>query len=140
VADRVLLGGTAAGAALVLTEPLSMWGGLDPASGRIVDRRHPQVGVTVTGRVLVMPAGRGSSSAASVLAEAIRLGTAPAALVLAEPDGILLAGALVAEELYGITCPIVVVSAASYDSIRDGAGLVVGPDGVRHNGSGTRTP
>ena len=58
-----------------------------------------------------MPCGRGSSSSSTVLAEAIRLGTAPAAIVLSEPDPILVIGALVAQRLYARTCPIVVVSA-----------------------------
>jgi uncharacterized protein len=57
----------------------------------------------------VMPSGRGSSSSSSVLAEAIRLGTAPLAILLAEPDNILVLGALVAGYLYDRTCPIVVL-------------------------------
>lgn len=131
MADRVLLAGEARGAALVLDEPLSMWGGLDPATGVIIDRRHPQAGETVTGRILVMPSGRGSSSAASVLAEAIRLGTAPAAIVLAEPDGILLVGALVAEEMYGLTCPIVVADPDTYSSLAAGTELAITAEGLR---------
>lgn len=130
MADRVLLGGTGAGAALVLDEPLSMWGGLDPISGRIIDRRHPQVGEVVTGRILVMPSGRGSSSAASVIAEAIRLGTAPAAIVLLHPDDIILVGAVVAEELYGLTCPVVVIDRVRFDTIATGDHLTVSADGL----------
>jgi uncharacterized protein len=106
---RALVTGGARGPALVLDEPLSFWGGLDPATGEIVDRRHPQCGSNVTGRVLVMASGRGSSSSSSVLAEAIRAGTAPAGVVLREPDGIVALGAIVAEELYGRTMPVVVV-------------------------------
>lgn len=87
---------------LVLTEPLSFWGGVDPLTGVIIDVRHPQVGEVVSGRVLMMPAGRGSSSSASVLAEMIRLGTAPLRMVLDQPDPILMLGAWVAEELYGV--------------------------------------
>lgn len=130
MADRVLLGGSARGRALVLDEPLSMWGGLDPETGLVIDRRHPQAGETLTGVVLVLPAGRGSSSAASVLAEAIRRGTAPAALVLAEPDDILLVGALVAEELYGITCPVVVADGAAYRAIRTGDTIALDEHGI----------
>lgn len=118
----------------MLDEPLSMWGGLDPHSGRIIDRRHPQVGETVTGRILVMPTGRGSSSAASVIAEAIRLRTAPAAIVMAHPDDILLVGAVVAEELYGITCPVVVVDRIRFAAIATGDVLTVGPDGLGEDG------
>ena len=101
----VLVAGVAAGPVLVLEEPLSFWGGLDPASGAIIDRRHPQVGRIVTGAVLLMPHGRGSSSSSAVLAEAIRLGTAPAAIVMRETDPIVMLGSLVAADLYGIPAP-----------------------------------
>ena len=106
---RALVAGTATGRALVLDEPLSFWGGVDPATGEVIDVRHPQYGANVTGRILVMPSGRGSSSSSSVLAEAIRAGTAPAAIVLREADPILPLGAIVARELYGASVPIVVV-------------------------------
>lgn len=96
---------------MVLSAPISFWGGVDAATGLIIDRRHPQFGGSVAGRVLVMPHGKGSSSASSVLAECLRLGTGPCAIVLDHSDEILLAGALVARELYGVTCPIVVVPA-----------------------------
>jgi uncharacterized protein len=93
---RALVAGEAAGPALVLEAPLSLWGGMDPRAGRLSDHHHPQLGAVITGQVLVMPSGRGSSSSSSVLAEAIRLGTAPLAILLAEPDEILVLGALVA--------------------------------------------
>lgn len=107
---RTLVAGQAKGPALVLDEPLSFWGGVDPATGDIVDVHHPQRDANVAGRVLVMPSGRGSSSSSSVLAEAIRAGTAPVAIVLLEPDPILALGAIVARELYGRTIPVVVVA------------------------------
>ena len=93
----------------MLAEPLSLWGGLDPETGEIIDRRHPQSGQIVTGRVLLMPRGRGSSSASSILLEAVKAGTAPAAIVLAENDPMLALGAVVARELYGDALPVVVV-------------------------------
>lgn len=130
MADRMLLAGAATGTALVLDEPLSMWGGLDPETGEIIDRRHPQSGVLATGRVLVMPSGRGSSSSSSVLAEAIRLGTAPVAVVLAEPDDIVLLGALVAEELYGITCPVVVAEPGTYSRLHTGLQVSITLTGI----------
>jgi predicted aconitase with swiveling domain len=92
----------------VLGEPLSLWGGIDVETGRIVDRSHPDRGACVSGTILVMPGGRGSSSSSSVLAEALRRGTGPAAIVLAAPDPILTVGAIVAASLYGLHCPIVV--------------------------------
>ena len=109
--------GAAEGIALVLAEPLSFWGGIDPATGRVIDRTHPDLVARVTGTILVMTGGRGSSSSSSVLAEALRRGTGPAGIVLAVPDPILTVGALVAESLYGIHCPIVV---AEIDGIGSG--------------------
>jgi uncharacterized protein len=117
---QVLVEGSATGQALVLQEPLSFWGGLDPATGKIVEIGHPQRGKVVTGTILVLPSGRGSSSSSTVLVEAIRTGTAPAGIVLGEADEIIVIGALVATELYGVTIPVVVASPASYAAIRDG--------------------
>ena len=118
LSGRTVVPGVGRGRALVFDEPLSFWGGIDPATGTIVDRRHPQAGRVVAGRVLVMPSGRGSSSSSSVLAEAVRAGTAPAAIVLLVPDPVLALGAIVAGELYGRTLPVVVLEAAAYASIR----------------------
>lgn len=114
MANRVLVAGEAVGEVLVMHEPLSFWGGLDAATGEVIDRRHPQSGLVVTGKVLLMPAGRGSSSGSSVFAESIRLGTAPVAVVMLKPDEIVTLGAVVAEELYGLTVPVIVVAEDTY--------------------------
>ena len=118
------------GRALVLDDGLSLWGGMDPASGKVIDGHHPQLGASLTGRIVVMPSGRGSSSSASVLAEAVRAKTAPAAIVLAEPDLILAIGAAVAEELYGVRIPILVVPPDELAAIPDGVTLRIDTDGV----------
>jgi uncharacterized protein len=98
-ADILVPGEGGAGEALVLTAPISFWGGLDPKLGRIIDVRHPQCGDTVGGKVLFVPATVGSSSASAVLMELVHNGHAPAALVLHEPDAILLLGLIVAREM-----------------------------------------
>ncbi len=126
---RVLAAGTATARALVLREPLSLWGGMDPGSGELIDAHHSQRGASLVGRVLVMAAVRGSSSASSVLAEAVRAGCAPAAILLGETDLILAVGAAVAEELYGVRLPVVVLPPAELAQIRDDALLRVDEDG-----------
>ncbi len=105
-----MVAGEASGEVLRLDEPLSFWGGLDPTTGRIIDRRHPQVGESVADRVLVMPSGKGSSGGSSVLCEAVRAGTGPRAVLMAEPDEIIALGAVVADELYGRLVPVVVLA------------------------------
>jgi predicted aconitase with swiveling domain len=117
--------GRGRGELLVLDAPLSFWGGVEPASGAIIDVRHPQVGRGVGGRVLALPSGRGSSSSSTVLAECLRLGTGPAALVLLEQDVILALGAIVADELYGLACPVVRVDSADWPRLTTGAWAVV---------------
>lgn len=107
---RQLVSGVASGPLVVLEQGLSFWGGFDPVAGVVVDRSHPQVGVSLSGKVVFIPHGRGSSSSSSVLAEAMRLGTAPVGIVLGEPDSILVIGSLVARWLYGVACPIYVGS------------------------------
>ena len=115
-AGQASVAGAAEGRALVLTEPLSFWGGVDVATGRIIDHSHPALGQCVTGTILVMPGGRGSSSSSSVLAEAIRRGTAPAALLLGRADPILTVGAIVARSLYGLECPVIVCDVDGIES------------------------
>lgn len=127
---RVLVPGTARGRLLVLTEPLSRWGGLDPETGAIIDRRHPACGRNVSGRILVLPAGRGSSSASSILLEAVRLGTAPLAILTAEPDPILALGSAVAREMYDAAPAVVVVQPPAYHRLQEGMNAHLQEDGT----------
>jgi len=117
---EILVPGEAAGTVVRLDAPLSFWGGLDPATGTIIDQRHPQLDVNLTGHILAMEYGRGSSSSTGVLAEAIRLDTAPSGIIIAEPDLIVMLGALVANELYSKQCPVVVVDRATFETLVTG--------------------
>ena len=108
VKGEVLVAGHGgAGQALVLSAPISFWGGVEAATGRIADVRHPQCGETIAGRVLFLPGTIGSSSASAVLLELVHNDHAPAALVLHEPDAILLLGLIVAREM-GWDTPVAV--------------------------------
>ncbi|MFN2181121.1 MAG: aconitase X swivel domain-containing protein [Candidatus Promineifilaceae bacterium] len=126
---HILVGGKAEGEALVLPEALSFWGGLDPQTGDIIDQRHPSLGENVRGRILVLPIGRGSSSASSILLEAVRVGTAPAAIITAETDAILALGAAVAREMYAKSPPVVVLEKPAYDQIRSGMWVSLSENG-----------
>ena len=130
LSGRVLAPGTASAEALVLDQPLSLWGGLDPATGVVIERRHPQLGASVTGRVLVMAEARGSSSSSSVLAEAARAGVAPAAILLGTPDLILAVGAAVADELYRVQIPILVLHRADLAQLRSGDRVAITEGGA----------
>ncbi len=127
---RSIIAGSAEGVAVVSSQLISFWGGLDPQTGKIIDKRHELCGETITGKVFVFPGGKGSSTASAVLLESIRLGTAPAAIINAHVDPILALGAIVAEELYHKTVPVVVLSQEDYTAITDGDCLVIKPDGT----------
>ena len=118
---HVLAAGRGGGPAFV-TDPVSFWGGVSADDGSIIDIHHRDHGRSLAGTVLVMPVGRGSSSASAVLAETLRLGVGPTAIVLASPDVILAAGSVVARELYGIECPIVELDPTSFDAVAACAG------------------
>jgi uncharacterized protein len=118
-----LVRGAASGPILRLDEPLSFWGGLDSATGTIIDRLHPQRGACVAGRILMMPTGRGSSSGSATLAEAVRLRKGPAAILMLERDAIVVVGAMVAAELYGLACPVALANEQDWEALAAAASL-----------------
>lgn len=125
-----LVPGGASGPVISLDEPLSFWGGFDPETGRVIDRRHPQLGRSLTGAILFMPTGRGSSSSSNVVAEAIRLHTAPAAVLMSGADSIIALGAMVAEELYGLTMPVATIGRDEAEVLCGWINARLEPDGT----------
>ena len=127
---KPVVAGSAEGTAIVSKQPISFWGGVNPRTGEITDRRHERSGAIVTGKVFVFPQGKGSSTASATLMESIRAGTAPAAIINLKVDPILALGAIVADELYHKTVPIVVLSREDFDAIQEGDHVVVELDGT----------
>ena len=76
--------------------PLSFLGGVDPATGVVIDDDHPLRGRSIAGRVLAFPHGKGSTVGSYVLYGLARNGVAPAAIINAEAETIIAAGALIA--------------------------------------------
>ena len=129
ITAQSLVAGVARGMVQKL-EPLSFWGGFDSTTGCVTEPSHPQFGMCLSQKIVVMESGRGSSSSSSVLAEAIRLGTAPAAFLLLEVDTILATGALVAAELYQLDCPIMVLTAPAWARLETGMQVRLETDAV----------
>ena len=123
VCAEALCPGDASGDILWLDEPLSFWGGTDLGTGVITDVHHPQRGVSLAGRVVVMRASRGSSSSSSVLAEQIRAEVAPAAILLGSRDTIVMLGALAAAEIYGIRLPILLLEESALAGLPRGGAV-----------------
>lgn len=97
--DALVPGTPAAATVMALSAPISFWGGVHPATAEIIDARHPDRGRCIAGTILILPGTIGSSSASSVLLELIRIGKAPAAILMPEPDAILLVALSVAREM-----------------------------------------
>ncbi len=125
-----LVPGRAEAEILGSSEPLSFWGGYDAATGTIIDRRHALSGRNAAGRILVIPSTRGSSTTTAILLEAIRQGTAPAAILTSGPDRFLALAAIVAEELYGRSLPVVALDPADFEKVRAAEVATVADDGT----------
>lgn len=126
---KVVVAGSAEGAALVSKEPLSFWGGVSPHTGEIIDRRHERSGANVSGRIFVFPQGKGSSTSSATLMESIKTGVAPAAIINLKVDPILALGSIVSDELYNKTLPIVVLDEQDFYSIKEDDLITIEPKG-----------
>ena len=125
-----LVPGQASGTALVSREPLSFWGGYDHRTGEIIDRRHPLAGQNAAGRVLVLPYARGSSTTTAVLLEALRAGTAPAAILTTGAETFFALAAIVADEMYRRSFPVVIVQETDAVALQTGMHLRIDLDGT----------
>ena len=133
-AEILVPGEGGSGQGLVFSAPISFWGGVDPKTGRVADVRHLQHGASIAGTVLFLPGTIGSSSASAVLLELVHAGHAPAAIVLHEPDAILLLGLIVAREM-GWPTPVAVRLDVGQHSLFDGHSVSVGADGSIDGGN-----
>jgi len=130
IAGRPIVAGFAEGEALVTTDALSFWGGYDFHTGEIIDRHHPLAGVRATGRILAVPYSKGSSTTTAVLLEAVRAGTAPAAILTTGVDSFFALASIVAGVMYDKSFAVVALDAADFASLVTGTRLVVERSGI----------
>ena len=127
---RSIIPGIASGVILRSREPISLWGGVDPETGRIVDPHHDRCGESIVGRVFVFPSEKGSSTGSAVLLELVRRNLAPAALIVGSFPPVIALGSIIAEGLYGRSVPIVVLSDNTIDALAEGIPVAVDEDGT----------
>lgn len=132
IAGRVVVPGEAEGEALVTNEALSFWGGFDFTTGTIIDRHHPLAGLRAAGRILAVPFSKGSSTTTAVLLEAVRAGTAPAAIVTTGVDAFFALASIVAGTMYGRSFPVIALDAPAFARLTSGAHLRIQRDGTIH--------
>jgi Cys-tRNA(Pro)/Cys-tRNA(Cys) deacylase len=126
---KVVIPGEARGTALVSREPLSFWGGYDWQTGEIIDRRHELSGSHASGAILAIPFTRGSSTTTAVLLEAIRAGTAPAAILTTGVDFFFSLASVVADELYSSILPLIALDEQDFKLLQTGDEIHVTMDG-----------
>jgi predicted aconitase with swiveling domain len=120
---RVLVAGSASGQILHLEADLSFWGAIDPLTGRVIDRRHPQYEKVIDGKILLLRRSIGSSSGSAILLETLYRTCGPAGIVLSEPDQILTLGAVVAREMGYSSIPVVQLDSALFEEISGQASI-----------------
>jgi predicted aconitase with swiveling domain len=125
IAGRAVVEGEAEGEALVTNEALSFWGGYDFHTGEIIDKHHPLAGVRAAGRILAVPFSKGSSTTTAVLLEAVRAGTAPAAIITTGVDSFFALASIVADVMYAKSFPVIALEPNDFAMLRTGMHVTI---------------
>ncbi|MEW6748709.1 MAG: DUF126 domain-containing protein [Candidatus Micrarchaeota archaeon] len=92
---RAISKGVVEGEALISREPIGFLGGVDPATGEVIEKGHPLEGKNVAGKVLVFPNGKGSTVGSYVMLQLAKNGKAPAAIINVSAEPIIAVGAII---------------------------------------------
>ncbi|MCK5258605.1 MAG: DUF126 domain-containing protein [Thermoplasmatales archaeon] len=117
---RMISPGTAKGVAIVSTEPIGFYGGIDIKTGIVIEKDHPLEGKSVKDKILVFPCGKGSTVGSYVIYGIKKNGVAPAGIVNKETETIVATGAILA----GIPC----VDQIDIEKIQDGDTVLLDAD------------
>ena len=129
ITARPIVAGDAEGVALVSDDAISFWGGYDFKTGTIIDVHHSLNGVSAAGRILAVPFSKGSSTTTAVLLEAVRAGTAPAAILTTGVDAFFALASIVAGMMYGTAFPVLALEPADFGHLSTGMRLTITADG-----------
>ena len=130
IVGRAVVQGAAQGEALVTNEALSFWGGYDFHTGEIIDKHHPLAGVCAAGRILAVPFSKGSSTTTAVLLEAVRAGTAPAAIITTGVDSFFALASIVADVMYAKSFPVIALEPSDFAMLRTGMRVTIDRSGL----------
>lgn len=92
---RSISRGKASGEALLSSAPIGFLGGVDPATGRVMEKGHPLEGKNIAGKVLVFPNGKGSTVGSYVMLQLAKNKKAPAAIINVSAEPIIAVGAII---------------------------------------------
>ena len=117
---RMISPGKAEGEAIVSSEPIGFYGGIDAKTGIVIEKSHPLEGKCVTDKILVFPCGKGSTVGSYVIYGLKKNGVAPAGIVNKETETIVATGVILA----GIPC----VDQVDIENIKDGNKVLLDAD------------
>ena len=117
---RMISPGTAEGVAIVSTEPIGFYGGIDIKTGIVIEKDHPLEGESVKNKILIFPCGKGSTVGSYVIYGLKKNGVAPAGIINKETETIVATGVILA----GIPC----VDQIDIEKIKDGDTVLLDAD------------
>ena len=94
---RIIRYGEAEGEALATRQPISFYGGVDPETGKIIEKGHELEGKSIVNKILVFPHGKGSTVGSYVLLRLKKRGLAPKAIVNKRCEPIIAVGVIIAD-------------------------------------------
>ncbi len=117
---QTVLPGRADGEVIATNMPISFWGGVDAATGTVVDPRHDLFERCLTGKVLVFPYAKGSAGAPAIILELIARRTSPVAMINIEAEPLLISGPILGRHLYGVEMPLATLTPDQYALLQTG--------------------
>jgi len=96
-------------------EPISFFGGVDPRTGKIVERENKLFGKSIKNKVFLVPFGKGSTVGSYVLYALKKNESAPLAIIAYRYDLIISSGCVISRIPYGL------VSKEVWEKISDGS-------------------
>jgi len=94
---RIIFKGKVEGEALVTSQPISFYGGVDPESGILVEKEHELEGKNLKGKILVFPNGKGSTVGSYGIYRMKKNNVAPIGMINEECETVVAVGAIISE-------------------------------------------
>lgn len=117
---RIISPGKAQGKAIVSSEPIGFYGGIDIKTGIVIEKGHPLEGISVKDKILVFPCGKGSTVGSYVIYGIKKNKVAPAGIINKETETIVATGVILA----GIPC----IDQIDIEKIKNGDTLLLDAD------------
>jgi len=117
---RIISPGKVQGEAIVSSEPIGFYGGIDIKTGIVIEKGHPLEGISVKDKILVFPCGKGSTVGSYVIYGIKKNNVAPAGIINKETETIVATGVILA----GIPC----IDQIDIEKIKSGDTLILDAD------------